>query len=209
MIRVADVPVDIGRDAAQEAARAELTDPAYQQAEPGLVLRVLRWVGDRLADLFGGLGGLAPGGFGGLLVFAVLLVVLVVVVRLRAGKVVGRGSVTRREVFSGAPRTAADHRQSAELAHARGDLTEAVRERFRAIVRSLEERGVLDERSGRTADETAVEAGLLLPGSAAELRAAAVLFDEVHYGGQHASSDGWARLTALDADLVAGRLVAR
>ena len=72
---------------------------------------------------------------------------------------------------------------------------------FRALVRGLEERALLDPRPGRTADEAATEAGRLLPGHASELRAAAQVFDGVRYGGQAATGAGYARITRLDTDV--------
>ncbi|RBM11191.1 hypothetical protein DI005_34585 [Prauserella sp. PE36] len=208
MIGLADVPVDVGRDEAQRAARDELADRVYQEARPGPVERVVDWVADLLADFFGALDG-APGGVAGLVLFLVLLVVLAAVVRLRTGKIVRRRRARRAEVFSGPVRTAAAHRLAAERARADGEHAEAVREWFRAIVRGLEEGGVLDERSGRTAAEVAAEAGALLPGSAGELRAAAVLFDQVHYGGSAATAEGVERLAALEAAVRERRTVAR
>ena len=80
-----------------------------------------------------------------------------------------------------------------------------MRERLRAVVRSLEERAVLDERPGRTADEAAAEAGRALPGCAAGLRSAAVLFDEVWYGGRPAGPESYAALRDLDAQVQAAR----
>ena len=65
-------------------------------------------------------------------------------------------------------------------------------------MRGLEESGVLDEMSGRTADEAAREAGVRLPESREDFVAAAVLFDAVHYGGQAASIVDYQRLAALD-----------
>jgi hypothetical protein len=73
-----------------------------------------------------------------------------------------------------------------------------VRERLRAIVRSLEERAVLEPRPGRTADEAASEAGAALPDCAAGLRSAALLFDDVWYGGRPAGPEGDAALRELD-----------
>ena len=65
---------------------------------------------------------------------------------------------------------------------------------MRAIVRSLEERTLLDPRPGRTADEAAAEAGRPLPRHADRLRAAARTFDDVTYGGR--TADEAAYLTA-------------
>ena len=79
-------------------------------------------------------------------------------------------------------RTAAQLRADADAAAARGDWRSAVIDRFRAVVRSLEERVVLDVRPGRTADEAAAVAGLRFPAEADALRRGARLFDDVCYG---------------------------
>jgi hypothetical protein len=196
------IPLDPGRDAARDAAARELSDPAYGSAEPSWFDRALRWVLNRLDDLFAGIASVSPGGFLGLLILLVLVVVIVVVIRLRVGPLARNASVA---VFTGRPRTAAEHRQAAEAAAARGELAEAVRERFRAIARGLEERGVLDERSGRTVAELAREAGSRLPEHAVALRSAALMFDDVWYGGRDATPEGYQRLADLDLTLAGAR----
>lgn len=72
---------------------------------------------------------------------------------------------------------------------------------MRAVVRSLEERTLLDPRPGRTADEAAAEAAASLPDHAEALRAAARAFDDVTYGGRPADADMYARLRTLDLTL--------
>ncbi|WP_431875162.1 DUF4129 domain-containing protein [Amycolatopsis sacchari] len=193
----ADVPVTIDRDAAQRAAEAELSGPEYHVNDPGLVERVLRWLAERLSDLFEAASTAVPGGPLGLLVLLAVLVLVAVVVRLRVGKV-ARNVRAPGLVFEDRSRTAADHRQAADQAAAAGDFGVAVRERFRALVRGLEERGVLEALSGRTADEAARDAGRWLPGVRDELAVAARLFDDVHYGERPASAEDHARLAALD-----------
>lgn len=195
--RLADVPIVIDRDDAQRAAEAELARPEYLAAQPNLLQRAFDWLGHQLATLFDNALRVAPGGALGLLVLLAVVVLVVVVIRLRVGKF-ARANRAPRQVFEDHSRTARDYRDAAERAAAAGDFPVAVRERFRAIVRELEERGVLDERLGRTADEAAREAGLRLPGSREGLLAAAELFDAVHYGGQRASNVDYDRLAALD-----------
>jgi hypothetical protein len=204
---LADVPVEIGRDDARRAAAAELTDPGYRAAEPSLVSKVLRWIGERLSELLAAVSSSVPGGIFGLVVLVVVVIVLVVVIRLKAGKL-GRAARQESLVFEGRVRSADEYRKSAEAAAARGDFDEAVRERFRAVVRALEQRALLDARSGRTADEAAADAGRLLPGCADELRHGAAAFDDVHYGGRTASAEGYQRLVDLDARCRAERPVA-
>jgi len=195
----ADVPVDIGRDEAAEAARRELADPIYGAAEPGLIQRALDWLAKRLTELLNAASGAVPGGLLGLVVLALLLIPLVVAVvigRLWMGwPGVGR---TRQPVFGKPRRSAAEHRAAAEAAAARGAYGEAVRDRMRALVADLEQRGVLDERPGRTADEAAAEAGAQLPACAAGLTAAARIFDDVVYGGRPATPQSYAVLVETD-----------
>jgi hypothetical protein len=188
------VPIEIDPDAAREAAANELADPAYQAAEPSLLDRFFAWLGRWFADLLSTLGG--GSGSIGLLVLVLLGIVVFVVIRARVGRV---ARTTRKPVFhDGSTQTAVDYRKAAEDARMRGDLNTAVRERFRAIVRELEVRGVLDERSGRTVDECAAQAGRRLPDRAGELRAAATVFDDVVYGGRDATEAAYLDLTTLD-----------
>lgn len=94
---------------------------------------------------------------------------------------------------------AAVHSAAAEHAAARGDFDTALRERFRAVLRGLEQRGLLEVRRSRTARETSHEAAAGLPaGDSGELPAAARSFDEVVYGGRRADEEEYRRLTRAD-----------
>jgi hypothetical protein len=198
---VTDIPIDVSRDAAQNAANRELSDPIYHN-EPSLLDRVVHWIGQRIDDLFGAVNQVVPGGILGLVVIAAVVVVVIVVVRTRAGHLIRTPSAA---VFTGKVLSARDYRRAADEAAANGDLALAVRERFRAIARGLEERGVLDPRSGRTVDELAREAGAILPAFKDSLRSAARLFDDVWYGGRTATHDGYQRLVELDLALDGAR----
>ncbi|MEU4249216.1 DUF4129 domain-containing protein [Amycolatopsis sp. NPDC026612] len=195
--RPIDVPVDIDRDSARRAAAEELSDPKYRDARPNFLQEVGQWLGDRLEELLNSLSSDTPGGIFGVLLVVVLLIVLVVVIRLRTGKI-ARTSRAGGAVFRGQRKSADDYRRSAGEAAAAGRFDDAVRDRFRAVVRALEERALLDTRSGRTADEAAAEAGLLLPNVADRLRQGARLFDDVHYGGREGTEAAYQALTELD-----------
>ncbi|MFD9700555.1 DUF4129 domain-containing protein [Lentzea sp. NPDC059081] len=192
---VSDVPVDLGGDEARDAAARELSDPAYVSDDPNPLERAIDWVLDRLGELFAGAGGVS--GITAVTVLVVVAVIIVIVVRLRTGRTT-RSLRSGGEVFGTAVLTAAEHRAAAERAAAGGDFAEAVRERFRAVVRELEHRGVLDPRAGRTVDEVALEAGRALPVLADDLRGAAVQFDDVWYGGRPATGEGYRRLVSVD-----------
>jgi hypothetical protein len=105
------------------------------------------------------------------------------------------------QLFGDSPRSASEHRTAAEAHAATDRWNQAVQERMRAIVHSLEERALLDPRPGRTADEAAAEAGRPLPGHTDRLRAAAREFDDVTYGGRTADRPAYLRLRELDLDL--------
>ena len=205
MVRVrwpAEVPVDLGRDEARERARLELADPVYN-AEPPLLQRLVEWVLQLLGELFSSTAGVLSGPIG-MAVLAGLLVLLVVLVLRRAGPLVRRAPTTG-VLFSPGRRTADEYRRDADAAAARGDWRAAVVERYRAVIAGLEERGVLDRRPDRTADEAAADAGTALPSIDAPLAAGARLFDGVLYGDLSATADDDAALRRLDDDARATR----
>jgi hypothetical protein len=110
-------------------------------------------------------------------------------------------------VFDDGARSAAWHRAAADAAVAAGHLRTAVLERFRAVVRELEERAVLAEQPGRTAGEAAQAAASRLPALGERLTAAARIFDDVRYGDRPATPEMDDALRELDAALLAERLV--
>lgn len=192
-----DVPVDIDRDTARLRAAEELSGPAYQAAKPSWLSEAFNWVLEKLLMFLNTVDSAVPGGIFAVVLLIVVLIVLVVVIRLRSGPL-ATAAKGERAVFTGRRKASGDYRKAAEEAAARGDFDDAVRERFRAVVRSLEERTLLDEKSGRTADEAAAEAGRLLPDVAEPLRSGARLFDDVHYGGIPATEPGYRSLSELD-----------
>jgi hypothetical protein len=200
-----DGPVTTPRVPAREAAEQELTDPRYHENDPGLLQRLLDWVWDRIGSLLSKAAEATPGGWAGITVVIALLLLLVVALRLRLGKLrPAQGPVTDG-LFTAGPHGAADHRAEAERLAAVGQWSEALQERMRAIVRSLEERALLDPRPGRTADEAAAEAGRALPDHATSLRQAALAFDEVTYADRPADDIAYSRMRDLDTELQGAR----
>lgn len=188
-------PLTPDADEARSWALTELEKAIYNTS-PSLWERFLRWLGDlweRIVDTNDQLGPvLMP------VLILLALAVLVGIAWLLGGPVRrrrlrrGQGSV---EVLDDDDRTSAAIRRAADAAAAAGDYATAVLERYRAIVRSLDERAVLEDRQGRTAREAALAAGARLAPCAAGLRRASDLFDAVCYG--HASpsqaDDAWLR----------------
>ena len=198
--------LELGRDAAREAARAELRRQEYADARPSLLLRGLGRVVREIGALIDRAAGAAPGGRLGLLALLVLLGLVVAVVATRVGPLARRSDGAA--LFQGsAVLTAAEHRALAETAARAGRFADAVRERLRAVVRDLESRGALDVRPGRTAGEVARDGGAAVPEVADELGRAAVLFDEVWYGGRPADAASYAVLVGLDEHVASSPLV--
>lgn len=188
-------PLTPDADEARAWAQAELEKAIYNTS-PSLWQRFLDWLGDLWARLIDANHQLGP-----VLMPVLILLALAVVVgiALLLGGPVRRRRLRRAgasvEVLDDDLRTSAAIRRAADAAAAAGDFATAVLERYRAIVRSLDERAVLEDRQGRTAREAALAAGARLAPCAAGLRRAGDLFDAVCYG--HAvpteADDAWLR----------------
>ncbi|NUK88548.1 DUF4129 domain-containing protein [Streptomyces lunaelactis] len=201
LIRVGDdVPVDTPRIPAREAAERELSKPMYHENDPSLLQRALNRFWDWVGNLFDAASGAAPGGPLGLLVVVLVVIGLAAALWWRLGTP-RRSPGSADSLFDDSPRSASEHRAAAEAHATAGLWNQAVQERMRAIVRSLEERALLDPRPGRTADEAAAEAGRSLPDQADGLRAAAREFDDVTYGGRTADRSAYRRVRDLDLEL--------
>ncbi|MDF5751377.1 DUF4129 domain-containing protein [Spongiactinospora sp. TRM90649] len=193
-------PIEIGRDAAAERAARELAEAGYQH-EPftDWVVRVVQqFFGDLLDPL--GSGDATSAGISALIIVAVVAA-LGGLLFWSARRATRSRAATARDVFGDHVLTAAEHRALAERHAAEGRFAEAVRERLRAIARTLEERAILDPRPGRTAGELAQEAAAALPVLAGEFHAAARVFDDVTYGEAEGTPAGYATLRDLDERL--------
>ncbi len=191
-----DVPVEPDGATGRTWVTDELAKAVYHQ-QPSLLERLLAWVSEQLQRFLAAAGGVD--GRPALLMIGSVIAVVVVISLLVAGPV-RRSRVTRRgsaEVFGDDTRSARELLASADLHAANGRWGPAVLDRFRALLRSLEDRAVLEPRPGRTADEGAREAGGRLPGCSVELAAAARLFDEVCYGEASPGAQDDARLRRL------------
>ncbi|MEU0171576.1 DUF4129 domain-containing protein [Streptomyces iakyrus] len=200
-VRSADEPpLTTPRDPAREAARRELSKRMYHENDPSLFQRALDAFWDWLGRLFNAASTATPGGTLGLIVVILAVIAVLAALWWRLGTP-RRQPTSSATLFDDRPRSAADHRATAEAHAAQGHWNQAVQERMRALVRALEERALLDVRPGRTADEAAAEAGRALPAHTDRLRTAARDFDDVTYGGRSATEQSYHRIAELDRDL--------
>ena len=196
MIAVVGPPVT--RSSARDAARQELSKAVYHRNDDPWPIRLFHWLGDWMSRITDDVTRHAPGGGAGAVALLVLIVALALVARWRLGPL----QRTRRRLSDVVdvqrPTTAEDHRARAETAATSGRWDEAVVERMRAVARELEERGVLDARPGRTADELAAEVARERPDVATSLREAVTTFDGVVYGGRAANRTSYDAVVAAD-----------
>lgn len=188
-------PLTPDADEARNWAERELEKAIYNDA-PSIWDRLLSWLSDLWERIFDANPTLGP-------VLMPVIVLLVLALLVGIALLVG-GPVRRRrlrqgqrsaEVLDGDERSSSALRAAADAAAAAGDHGTAVLERYRAIVRSLDERAILEDRRGRTAHEAAVAAGARLAPCAADLRRASEMFDGVCYGDLvcTAEDDVWLR----------------
>ena len=176
----------ITRDGARAAARRELSKGIYHRDDEPWPLRIFNAVQRWLDHLLHTVAKHAPGGGPGALALLLAAIALVAFVWWRVG-LVRRTTAAQHPVLEGRARTSADLLRQAEAAVAAGQWEQAVVARMRALAMAVEERGLVDPRPGRTADELAAEVTSAIPVSRDTMRAAATAFDAVVYGKRPAS----------------------
>lgn len=179
-----DIPIEPDADEARRWLEDELAKPVYSGEGKSWFERALEWIQDFLKSL-----PTIGRGDGGLLNPGVIVAIVlgIAVIGLLIWVLVGRKNLRRRAeqsaaMFEDDPRTAAEIAASAREAALAGDWHTAVLEQFRAMVRKIEERGVVDVVPGMTAHEFTLAAGLVMPDHALDLARAGDVFDEVRYG---------------------------
>jgi hypothetical protein len=202
-------PLTPDGDEGRRWAEAELSDPAYDIAEPTPFDRIARAIGDFIASL---LNPDLSGGWGS--TFALVAAIVVVVVIVAAFLVWGVPRVTRRA----APRTPllfgeTEHRSAAELRSAAeeraraADWDAAIVLRFRALARGCLERGVVDPPPGATVHAFARAAATAFPSLAGRLEEAATAFDDVRYLRRPGTPQLYGLVVTVDEAVVAARPV--
>ena len=178
----AEPPVLPGAEEARRWAAEELSQPEYRDAAPPWVETLWEDFLDWLSSLDGSPdpASTVPSPVIGL-VIAVIIIAAVIIAKPR----LNHRERQVKEVFgTESVLAAADYRRRAESSAAAGRWADAVVDRFRALVRSAEDRTILDPQPGRTADEVALSVVDAVLGKQLERRSALhVLCDGLDAGG--------------------------
>lgn len=203
----AEPPVLPGAEEARRWAAEELSQPEYRDAAPGWVETLWENFLDWLSTLDGSAdaGSTVPSPVIGL-VIAVIIAAAVIIAKPRLNPKARQV----KEVFEPEGELAAgDYRQRAETSAAAGRWGDAVVDRFRALVRSAEDRTILDPQPGRTADEVARDLALPFSTEGQRLDRAAGMFDAIRYGNRTADAGDYQAMAGLDDALEALKPVRR
>ncbi|HEX2384877.1 MAG TPA: DUF4129 domain-containing protein [Acidimicrobiales bacterium] len=191
-------PPDVIRDRADEI----LGQPEFARHQ-SVLERVLDWIGDQLSRFSFGVGG-GPGFVGALIGLMFLAGAIVLVVMLvRSIRRVPRRPEPEPElsVEEVSRRSAAAWRTDAERFEAEQQWREAMRARYRELVRTLVDERVLADIAGRTTGEYDRELVAARPAAADAFSELTGLFEAVWYGGQPATAEQHQRFRSLVGDV--------
>lgn len=188
------------RDQAHQLLREELTGTEYQREFTGPVREAiddfLRWLQEDALDF--GIVNVPAGPLVVVLLLAAAITVILLVVRPR----LQRSGSAEQEVDIAVDVTAEQLRHRADRHAQDRNYDDAARDRFRALVRGAEERGLLRSAKGRTATELAWQLAGLFGDHADQLRSAAELFNGSRYGSTQLSAGHYEQLRTLDTELL-------
>jgi hypothetical protein len=197
-----DPPLTPSGPEARDELRRELLRPEYH--DQNLLQRFLEWVTREVSRGIDQASQAPP-------LSTLMAMVVFVALALALGWLASRARRTARDreqkaaVLTDEVVSADELRARAEAALAAGRFEEAVVEGFRVVAARQVERGRLADAPGATAHEVAETLAQEYAGLADRVRAGALLFDAVRYGGRPATRGQAASVLALDDDLVVRR----
>ena len=198
VLRPLDVPIDTDAAEAQQWAIDELSKSVYDN-QPSIWVRAWRWLLQQLGQLFDGAGSMTSSVVVVLIVAA--LAAAIAIVALYRGRLRRNRAVPGRDGRSAAlfddSRSSADLWADATAAADAGRWSAACLDGFRGIVRSLDERVLLDETPGMTAREAALAGGTIFPELAPGWTRGGELFDALAYGDRAATQSDWNALRSF------------
>ncbi|MDG2112088.1 MAG: DUF4129 domain-containing protein [Actinomycetota bacterium] len=199
-------------DATPEELRDEaaeiLSRPEFAAPERSFVDRVLGWIGDRINDLFTGLGGGDVGSVLLLLLVIAAVAGLVLMIQRRTAPMVSERTPRTASTSVSRQSRATEWRERADAARAAGAWAEAVRCEHRHLAAVLDDRAYLRERDHRTAHELVddVRSEPLVSGGLDDVTTS---FEDVWYGSELADERLADAVRAVSEDLKARTAVRR
>lgn len=190
-------------DEARRQLADELANPIYADVQ--------NWIADQFDKLLDWLvGDPSPAGSLSSGQLTALVITLVGIAAVAIWISTGGVRAERRQrgaVFADEERTADQLRTDAARLAAADDWSAATVELFRAMIRSLGERAIVEEFGGMTAHEAAAQAAPRLPGLAGRVTGAAEVFDALAYGHRSGSARQYQEMRELDAEAARTRPV--
>jgi len=209
-MRFQDVPVDPGDTA--DKVREVMSRPEFRY-EKSWLDRAGEWISRQLQELFGdvepgvGGGGTFGGGAGSLVAW--ILIVVAAVGVIAAVVYVVRHRVRRPEEDEAVLTSEIEHRNPAshwaDLAarhEAAGEWKEALRCRYRELVRTLVDRGQLPDTAGRTTGELRVDLDRTTPAARAAFDRATLLFELPWYADEPTGPEENREVRSLSAQVL-------
>lgn len=191
--------VAIDSDSARDAAERELAKPIYPK--DSWTDQIWEWIDDMLTDLLDRSSHI-PGGWFTITILLLLLAGIIALAVRAASNTMRTNRGAEPSLFGATELSAAQYRATAEQLAASGNWAAAIRNRLRAIARHLEETGALQAVPGRTATELAHDATELMPDLGPEFQTSTTIFNDVTYGEQPGTENGYRTVAALDTHLV-------
>jgi len=193
--------------AVRDLADRILAEARYDRPSESIPDRIMGWVGEQIAKLF---GSLVSGGGGTVLAWVILVAAVggVVYLLVRYGRVSLPSLATNDEpaVMVELTRSAREWRAEADRLETDGRWAEGLRCRHRALVADLVRRGAIPEQAGRTAGEYVLDVAGSLPDAAPAMAAATEVFEAAWYGGATTGAPEAARFAELDARVLEVRV---
>jgi hypothetical protein len=197
-------PLEPDADEAYGWVKDVLNQPQYARRETVLSRLWDRFM-DWLTDLRDSASNIAPDTW--VTIAVGIFVVAIVAVLFFAGPLRRERRVQTGGMMGEDDRPAEQIREEADKLAGQGEWAQAAIQRFRAVVRSLSERVLIQETPGMTAHEAAHQATDRLPDLTSELVQGADRFDALAYGGRPGSREWYDAMVALDRFVAAAKPV--
>lgn len=184
---------------ARKWAQEELAKTVYSQ-ESGLLQRFFSWLEEQLAQVFSTSGNANSSLFGSLLMLSLFVLAVILIALYFKGRF--RSSINSKSTVLGhGDQASVDLFALANQSFNASDFNQGVLYLYRAIIKALAERNLLQEHPGLTAAEAGSLGGRCFPNQAQLFTQAAQLFDDTAYGRLQCTAADYQQLLAFSQTL--------